>query len=841
MAKISSTARPPSRGKRTPAECNVLGAASAPRMQRTTRATRSASREPEAITHVQQQKFKSPVKRGTGRGSGSGSGKAKAKATAKANVADLETVAEDVDGDNAEEPVAAVPEQQAAAIGADHDIEHWRRESANSALSGTTAKTSFSQEEIAEMDGQVMIEVLPDLHQAAENMIKLLLPTDTTTRPYLLKEVRTAGSRYNKLYKSRLASLDVCKTSFTSQEFIDPGIAVRALLSVLNMREVSDGPWRPDPSFYKVNLAQMLRTTLVTIADCTTVSLDGYNAFQLLETHFKNAIAGSDFDQEAAILLRDIQIQLALMHVERFRDSPHLDPVEVITDSFFKRDADGDIYYKDIEALQMGDVDEDEIMAWTHVMTDIANEMRARFEQGGSLDAALLDCRSAYTWTQFTDHVISYFQHRNAQLDQQLATSGGFEQVMDNLRNEVESRNDARVASSKRQSIAVTGTPRKSFGKSSISALKAREQRLSGVVAVDAPVGGVLNVAQADTDVVEDRAPPPHHMPVQPVAHIQMTAPVQGQNAADNRMPPPIDDTPEQALARQGAISALHLSGFQDMQRQNAKKGKGRFIDPQPDAQRIEFDSQPSPQRTARLVKPSASSAAAPQASGSRKRRAEDEAELEDFEPTQDEGFEVDTRGNAAANARRRTAPASTSAAPPRQLPPTTNNIPPRERTPTPSPSKRARKNPGSTIPPPLPPTTASTGDVPKSELFTLAKTMAKHSRVVSLLSKPVQVRRPWTKAEENQLSALIEEHGSEGVSYATLKAKDAQEGGLLHGRGAEDMRFKARNMKVTWLLAQLPLPDNWDYVVLNRQAIDQLRRRGIEYDQPAIRQARMV
>jgi hypothetical protein len=54
---------------------------------------------------------------------------------------------------------------------------------------------------------------------------------------------------------------------------------------------------------------------------------------------------------------------------------------------------------------------------------------------------------------------------------------------------------------------------------------------------------------------------------------------------------------------------------------------------------------------------------------------------------------------------------------------------------------------------------------------------------------------------EENALIDLIEQEGGDGISYAKLKALDEQrEVPQLAKRSAEDLRFKARNMKETFL-----------------------------------------
>ena len=81
------------------------------------------------------------------------------------------------------------------------------------------------------------------------------------------------------------------------------------------------------------------------------------------------------------------------------------------------------------------------------------------------------------------------------------------------------------------------------------------------------------------------------------------------------------------------------------------------------------------------------------------------------------------------------------------------------------------------------------------------------------------------------------EEHGGDGISYSTLKNLDAalEDDAQLTNRSAEDLRWKARNMKVTLLVglgSQESLPPNWEFVMLDKKAMDKLRQKGVAYTQ---------
>ncbi|KAK4547692.1 hypothetical protein LTR36_000649 [Oleoguttula mirabilis] len=745
---------------------------------------------------------------------------------------DLATVDEQSALDEERIQAANVAAEQDAAADANDDFAA-RRESAHSGISGTTAKTSFSQEEIAELDPDVMVDVLPNLASAAEQLAKLLVPAEMKSRPVIWKEIRIDGSRHSKLFNNRVASLMVHKDSFGSQEYIQPSVVLRALLGVQTMEEVPAAPWRPDNIIYQVNLAQMLRTTLVFIQDPTELDTEGYNALSTLLTQFATAIAGPLFDVEAVRTCLALQAQLSVCRLHIFQAHPNYVPTAIVDETFFTREDDGRLVYVLQDALGMGSLGDADLAAWHDTIEQLVDGLKSPFQTGDpNLPAALGALRATYPWHQFVEQAVQYYEARKARLDQEIAAAGGLTAIVGSLTEEVERRDIARRAEVKRQSFTYPGsTPNKAFGSKAISNLKARQQRLSGL------------------------APQPQTAPVAQMMDPRLTQDQEAAPAQDDWVQPAEDDYDGQPTAQQRAQSTLqHLSGFQDLQRQNAKKGKARsFIERQDTAHRVTFDesqqSQPYLQQGADYQPegvPGRSSATgpyhvSPARSSNKRAYAHGDDDLQDFEPTQDEGFQTDLRDTAAADERRRAAqtarpqrprahPAGSVGTVDYEYPGSTSASA------RPSPSKRPRKNPGSTIPPPIQPLDPDDGPLPDDQSYQRAKVLAKHGRVVASQNRPPQVRMPWLNEEENALINLIVEHGGDGISYAALKKHDDHEGPVLARRSAEDMRFKARNMKLTFLMGQVRLPENWEHVVLDKKAMDKLAARGINYYQDRIR-----
>ncbi|KAK0316346.1 hypothetical protein LTR01_000093 [Friedmanniomyces endolithicus] len=790
MAKISSSARPASRqGSNAP-----QGAAPTAPPLTTTRTTRSQSREPDerrtAQRSVDTQKKIGKVTRGLG------------------------TVTENGTEEKDHEALALAAEQEAAL-----STEAGRRESGYSGISGTTAKTSFSQEEIADLDPDTIIDVLPDLAKDASKVASLLVGElvdyDASVQSQVWKDIRTTGSRHNKRYTHRLDSLDVHKRNFGSQEYIQPSIVSRALLGVHSIGEVPTGPWRPDNILFLVNMAQMLR--LVLVSDPAEFTQEVYNSLELLDAHFMPCIAGSP-DREALRLLLTIQTQLVIVRLSEFQNVPQFDPMDVITDSFFKRDADGELMYKDAEALQLAELANQQILT---TVTRLVHKLKAPFKEGKPIVEAVAQLRSKHKWAKFVDEIINYYVHRSAQVDQEIAAAGGLEEVIESMSRGIQRREDARLAAMKRQSFASSG-PTKGFGKSAIANMKAREKRVSEM-----------------SDVAAVASAPTGRAPVVPSMNPRLAA-TEAQ-AVDDWAPPPVEEVEDQPPAQRRVGSTLDMSGFRNLQAQNAKKAKApvRFLDHQEDAADTAQHRGVLPDEGATFRLPGRSSASSHMMSSSAPAKrpfARMDDEPEEFEPTQDTGFQLDTRDTTAADARRRLAPRPIAQMRPRTLPASSHSLTADYNAPAPTSAsaglaKKQRKNPGSTIPPPLPNADPEGANIPREHFYPSVKVLARQSRIGGTQGQRQQVRTPWTEDEEYALLQLIEEHCANGIRYADLKTLEAAEGNVLGRRSAEDMRFKARNMKLNILLARTALPENFDYVKLDRKMIEKLQERGVGYE----------
>lgn len=694
------------------------------------------------------------------------------------------------------------------------DMSASRQASVLSDRSATTAKTSFSLEEIGDLDPEIIVDVMEGLSSAADELAKLLVPSDPRARVAVRKEIRMPGTKHNKLYNNRVNAVNVHKGSFGSTEYIQPSIVLRALLGVQSMKDVPPAPWRPDSVIYKVNLSTMLRNILILEGEDGPTDVASLDLMSDLDVNFGSAIAGPIFDEQAFQLCLSMLRQLCIARVAMGSADPTFDPSTMVENTFYSGDQDGVLVFKHRNVLHMLNLSPELMADCDMMIQNSASEFIDEFTQNrqAGLDEILEQFRAVYSWEHFVDQVVHYYLARRHTLDEEIAAVGGIEQIKLGLEEEVERRGNARAAEGMRASFSRPGgTPKKRFGKGGIKALKAREKQLAASSAASTAAAALA--ATRSTAPVAQMTDPALSQQVETAIGDWQQIDDDGQNAPAT--------APQGRPVASGSSLIPALTALQASQRQNATRGKGKgrsLVDRQEGAQRVQWDDFGS-QTVEYAVPPTfqhpASSGQGPyyqspgRTASKRPHDAVDDDGLEEgvpgtFNPTQDEGFEEDTRDTTAADERRRQAPQPRPQTQHSPIPPSSANpAPTGSAQSSPRPAKFQRRNPGSSIPAaPLPyDPDADVVALSATQRFQRAKVAARHSTITASQRKPAQVRTPWSEDEEDALIDIIEEYGGDGISYAVLKKFDTENlGARLARRSAEDLRFKARNMKVTLL-----------------------------------------
>jgi hypothetical protein len=705
-------------------------------------------------------------------------------------------------------------------------------------VSGTTAKTTFSQEEIVELDPDVMLDSLKKLDVASNELMEVLMPSVPVDADGLfatLNEITASGTRTSKIYQKRLDVFMMYKADFTAKqarEFVRPQNVSRALFGVTSIEDISERARRPDSIMYKANLASMLNMVLVRTRDGDAAAV--HEILESVEQAFPTLVAGSEYDPLAVTLSIALTTQLAVNRIQNSADDANLDPQRIVQDVFFPQDDNGVITYRHYNALHLGSVPEQQERAALDRVNSIISTIKETFDDRDEMDPALAieKLRVIYSWASFLEgDIIPYMVERKRKLDYDIHVAGGID-ALDRDVNLSVTNLDAFVQAQIEK--AKYEESRQHAGKSRPSTTGAAQLR-----AMSYPSG-------------------PSQQGVAPTA--QMTAPAHTNGGQQAGGYPQFDFPGGSAQDPAFSGSNLHeLSAFQNMDKAHtasAAKGKGKgrgkaknFNERQAGAQRVSWDGSQDhsgPPLVPYMTGPERNQ------NGKRTRDGEDD----NFEVTQDRGlqeddddaFQTHSVDDAAADARRLQAPNAMRSARPSLSQPLHLRTEYDGQQPAPK-----RRNPGSSFPTaadypssinqpspqrPHPNPHIAPASTALAQEYQKAAWTARQIRTMSQ-PKPARERRAWSDMETEALMTYINEWPEEdNLHYAAMKRKDETDGGhqALQGRTAEDIRFRARNMKVNFLLSRSDLHPNWMKVQLAKKEIEKLHSRGILYNQAGVR-----
>lgn len=275
-------------------------------------------------------------------------------------------------------------------------------------------------------------------------------------------------------------------------------------------------------------------------------------------------------------------------------------------------------------------------------------------------------------------------------------------------------------------------------------------------------------------------------------------------------------DGPPQSPLKQRIGRLFAKSGNKENRAQPQQRRS--LFDPQDNGERVRWDddfaSQSQPARSM-LHRPNNTLPREAKVTSPQKRRHE---EIEVEEPSEDEGFQNDARqptttrrrfeDNAQSRPRPRAVPIESSGPSRPTREPSVRSAqqdlsvsPARPSArPMASAATSSRKNPGQLIEPFV--ATA----VPEGEEQPARSTIENHQLNAHLAkvrtrthpAKAPRTRTPWSQEEIGTLIDLIGEHG---CSWSLLKTIDASDDNVMEGREQLDLRDKARNMKVEFLM----------------------------------------
>ena len=811
---------------------------------------------------------------------------------------DLTTVEEGLELEGGKNTIALQQEDVAEPAAADED-------GSDDLYEESSILTSESTAQIDAMDKDSMILSFPDLHRDALAILFTCAVDDDASASMLVQDLSQPASRRRKKLEKELAHFEISREPFANGRlYINLNKILRKFANVKDLKDTRLGPWRPDGVIYLANLAAFLTHVTISTDQQIMDSLEYmFNMFPVplipgfIGAGNHHVQCGTALYLETMSLDLELRTQYFLAKVQLAMVDQNFDPDELLKRAFFDED----------EQTHLGALSEALPKAMAEDLVDRLESIRQHFSTNIEHPIDLHALREEFSWADFVMNVLLWASARRRELMGQLSTQGGVDRIFEYLQLDAEelpthiSNDDVQNEDSEddglgdqeanedaagpapnagideaetrhivdREPLAEVeidengkrrrrSRPSNPLDRAQIQKLKAITKSVKARPAAvneanDASVTGGPREVEEEHFEEEHSEEEIQESPQRPVY----------QSYNDDAAPQMRSSPPPQAVpqgtqryeadpGQTAAIMALvtQSQAPADRTRQPSKEQRRRFIDPQPDAERIEWhdtqqdyvggaterqkqteseSDEPVFETDTRSPKRRRLATAKGKQPAARPRRIQDEVGiLDDVQDEDHEVVDVDEMGSAhgAAQAPPRqqrhglasTQPVrrSTVRQQPNSLPPA-STAPPRPHPRPPPPASPRQESP--------PPST------PYAEVNEIAKTETRIRKENLPRNRAThQVRRPYTEAEIERLLDLMKLHGTQWALI--LRVDQTMPIPRLQERTQVQIKDKARNMKLDYLKAQVGLPDGFANVTIGGNGIRQLAELGISHQQ---------
>ncbi|MCJ1397618.1 hypothetical protein MMC11_000814 [Xylographa trunciseda] len=737
-----------------------------------------------------------------------------------------------------------------------------------SAISGTTARTSHSAQELADLDAAEMVDVLPDLADASDKILSHLVPEETSSDSIeaAVKTLQDSTSLFAKKFARLTGSFESIKKVYGNESYINVSIAVRGALKVRRASQVGVGPWRPDAIFHKANIAQLIASLFSLSAQsmrpwAEKMERDFPAPFlsNLSKSHQQVEVPGVSYLLEETLEAAfNIRMQLFLSLLNQHYREDNFDPDILLRDVFYA--SANSIKGWDINGLRTKELTRQH----QKMIAERLDSIQEIFNEKNNLNLEALN--STYPWSRCVSHLISWAESRKDEIEAQLVLAGGVERVHSALTAETTRRTELSIGSEgigggddsplnvqldfqpselSHHLSDQPEQPRSAVTQSAKTTPKVNPGQVSSTVQeflhlVKRKLAASKNLQSFKLTPMENIQPNKNHHQTSatavssnfgstPISNslakrppasapAKFTNEVVFPNAASDDFQPQMDDYQPQMddnqpqidpLPRDERIDSIMQTFYKSVDEEDkenrpqpnatstAPAKQRSFIDRQPNAVKISFESQAEGSRTR---------GGNPTPKRSRQPEPDDEDQFSD--PSEDEGFQQDTRPSLLKSSLvKRHISGSAPKSPAKRV----RLDQDRERTASVSSDVETAVQ-QSNVPQPM----------SNSQIYRVAQTQSKEVTALHR-QKIVQKRKAWTNKEMEAFIDLIAEYG---ISWSLLKQMDHDK--VLINRDQTALKDKARNMKVDYLTSKVTLPMHFDLIPLKQADWNKLASRGV-------------
>ncbi|KAG9229872.1 hypothetical protein BJ875DRAFT_473715 [Amylocarpus encephaloides] len=675
-------------------------------------------------------------------------------------------------------------------------------------LTNRRPSTTHSERAVNDLNPDI-VEYLFELYNASYKILDLLAPNGVTSKivASIVRELRISESRravklrfdeniFNILSEQYLGTEDYIETRFILRKFLGRG------------NESQEGDFRPDPVFYASNLAILVKEILVTAQESQKMSgfltvLDTYFPDSFVNGFADTPIFGKSrlFDTSFALAL-EIRTQYAISMLVQSKEEDDWNPENILENAFCDPPFDEGDVTEPKGLMRYGPRNTQE---QARVIKDRMNSIRSTFrqseiamEQRDLVDFERLQ-EELYPWQLFLEQVVSWSRSRADEIIECIELQGGVANI-ERLLVDIVKANNSQASISGPPS---TRNPPPLLPSASIMS----EAKKSLYTKVNAQKLANLKRKRLSTNDPElDQGG--SLQPVSKRSRLDQAGPSAvpaqiGQDPLDGNIDDDGRANPSPSEEERFRASAMKsMRNLKNLQREknkenlpDANENKRRLNYQAPNARRVEWHDDSQDDEPIAIVT---------SGQGRVNTQSSDESE--------DQGYEVDHR---VPNPSRRHAPAPNSRSVSRH-----NQDASRER---PRPEvqdedeflQASARDSEQDIVEDL----EAEEDVPPPSTAEVRVAARDRTIRAKIAANPGEIRHrlPWSLADEQQLTQLIEQYGCKwSFIFNRGDWEDERNQGAL--------KDKARNLKVAWLKSGITLPANFEHIVLGKKEIASIR-----------------
>jgi len=325
-------------------------------------------------------------------------------------------------------------------------------------VSGTTARTSRSAQDLVDIIPETLLDALPDLDRESDRLLKLLIPSEISESGLfkIRKEMRDENSWIGKTFSRYGNTFQTQRKEYASGPFITPLNVLGTLLDVQETTNVPTGPWRPDPILQKSNLAMWCSNILAFPWNVDEEKFEGQ-----IEQAFPGMFMGvtnnpghskaetNAIDQATFQIALELRTQYALGQLSHYSRQRNFDYGEILSQVFFegKKTLKG----WDKEGWRSKTLTTQARQSLMERVKKIEEICHPYSEDPTEL---VRQVRIAFPWASFAQHALTWISQRLGELREDIGSRGGPDNVVQSLREEMIRRQASRSIENNHDIIA---------------------------------------------------------------------------------------------------------------------------------------------------------------------------------------------------------------------------------------------------------------------------------------------------------------------------------------------------------------------------------------------------